>query len=96
MEAYNQWRRVTIFAGGGGGLRDTKPYFTDRNSFVALIFCYKFNSTDKFSESWGVYIPTPSTRYGPVFLSEVQLKVFLSQRRCDEIEPGGGGAKNNV
>ena len=36
--------------GGGGDVRDAKPYFTDRSSFVALIFCYKFNSTDKFCE----------------------------------------------
>ena len=48
---------MTILAGGGGGgggdVRDAKPYFTDRNSFVILIFCYKFNSTDEFPESWG-------------------------------------------
>ena len=44
---------MTFSLGGGGGVvvRDAKPYFTDRNSFVTLIFCYKFNSTDEFSES---------------------------------------------
>ena len=32
------------FLGGGGGVRDAKPYFTDRISFVTFginIFCYK-------------------------------------------------------
>ena len=54
---YKLWRRVTILAwgggGGGGGVRDAKPYFTDRSSFVTLIFCYKFNYTDEFSEDLG-------------------------------------------
>ena len=49
---YIQWRRVTIFA---WRIR----YFTDRNYFVTLIFCYKFNSTDEFAESWGYTPPTP-------------------------------------
>ena len=45
---------MTILA-GRGGVRDAKTYFTNRNSYVTLIFCYKFNSTDEFSESWGLY-----------------------------------------
>ena len=55
--------------GGGGGLvnvRDAKPYFTDRNYFVTLIFCYKFNSNDGFSESWGMYTPHTPAGYAPV------------------------------
>ena len=48
--------------GGGGGLRDAKPYFTDRNSFFTLKFCYKFNSTDAFPDSWQMCTPpTPRT-----------------------------------
>ena len=39
-----------------GVVRDAKSYFTDINSFVTFdvnIFCYEYNSTNKFSESWG-------------------------------------------
>ena len=50
---------MTILAGGGGGgVKDENPYFTDRNSSVTLIFYFKFNSTDEFPESWGVYTKT--------------------------------------
>ena len=50
-----QWCRVTILA-GGGVVRDTKPYLPTE---VLFFFCYKFNSTDEFSESWGCSPPHP-------------------------------------
>ena len=42
-----------------GGVKDAKPYFTDRNSLTtfAKIFCYRCNSTDEFSESLGDVTP---------------------------------------
>ena len=65
---------MTILA---GGVRDAKPYFTDRNYYLILIFCYKFNSTDEFSESWGgVYNPphaTPLTRKRHCILFNVSM-----------------------
>ena len=68
--------------GGGGGwglVRDAKPYFTARNYFVTLIFCYKFNSTDAFTEGLGVYTPPPHlpARYAPVHSSMI-YRVHIS------------------
>ena len=55
-----QWRSVTVLDGGGGGgvgsVRDAKPYFTDRNSFITfgINIILLYHSIDEFSGGLGV------------------------------------------
>ena len=82
-----QWRHVTILA-GGGGVRDAKLYFTDMNSIVTLIFCYKFYSTDEFPEILGVYTPTPRTLrpwFSADILDNISSNLVMKSSNCAEI-----------
>ena len=63
--------------GGGWVLRDAKPYFTDRNYFVTLIFCYKFNSTDEFSASCGGCTPPLPCTLRPWSESIVSVSILI-------------------
>ena len=54
--------------GGGGGVGSNrcKIIFYRQKFFCYInIFCYKFNSTDEFPESWGGVHPHTPARYAP-------------------------------